>query len=132
MSMTDPIADFLTRIRNGIMANKSAVECPKSKVKLKLAEILKDEGYIDSVSKSDDGVQGSISVTLRYDNSHQSAITTIRRVSKPGQRRYVGATDVPRVRNGLGVAIISTSKGLMTDRKARELNIGGEVLCEVW
>jgi len=132
MSMTDPIADFLTRIRNGIMANKVSIDCPRSKVKLKLAEILKEEGFVDAISKSDEGVQGSISVTLRYDNSHQSAITTIRRVSKPGQRCYVGATDIPRVRNGLGVAIISTSKGLMTDRKARELNIGGEVLCEVW
>lgn len=132
MSMTDPIADFLSRIRNGIMAQKVAVNCPRSKVKLKLAEILKDEGFVDAVSKSEEGVQGNISVTLRYDNRHTSAITSIQRVSRPGQRRYVGAADLPRVRNGLGVAIISTSKGLMTDRKARELGVGGEVLCEVW
>jgi len=132
MSMTDPIADFLTRIRNGIMANKVHVECPRSKIKLKLAEILKDEGFVDAVSKNDEGVQGSISVTLRYDNRHNSAITGIKRISKPGQRRYVGAAEVPKVRNGLGVAIISTSKGLMTDRKARELGMGGDVLCEVW
>lgn len=132
MSMTDPIADFLTRIRNGIMARKVEIDCPKSKIKLKLAEILKEEGFVDAVSKSEDSVQGSIAVTLRYDNRHNSAITGIKRISKPGQRRYVGATNVPRVRNGLGVAIISTSQGLMTDRKARELGVGGEVLCEVW
>ena len=132
MSMTDPIADFLTRIRNGIMANKVDVVCPRSTIKLKLAEILKDEGFVDAVSKSDDTVQGSIAVTLRYDNRHNSAITGIKRISKPGQRRYVGASDLPKVRNGLGVAILSTSKGLMTDRKARELGVGGEVLCEVW
>jgi small subunit ribosomal protein S8 len=132
MSMTDPIADFLTRIRNGIMANKVDVVCPRSKIKLKLAEILKDEGFVDAVSKSDDSVQGSIAVTLRYDNRHNSAITGIKRISKPGQRRYVGASDLPKVRNGLGVAILSTSKGLMTDRKARELGVGGEVLCEIW
>jgi small subunit ribosomal protein S8 len=130
--MTDPIADFLTRIRNGIMANKVDVVCPRSTIKLKLAEILKDEGFVDAVSKSDDTVQGSIAVTLRYDNRHNSAITGIKRISKPGQRRYVGASDLPKVRNGLGVAILSTSKGLMTDRKARELGVGGEVLCEVW
>ncbi len=132
MSMTDPIADFLTRIRNGIMARKVDVVCPRSKIKLKLAEILKDEGYVDAVSKSDDSVQGSIAVTLRYDNRHNNAITGIKRISTPGQRRYVGAADLPKVRNGLGVAILSTSKGLMTDRKARELGVGGEVLCEVW
>jgi small subunit ribosomal protein S8 len=130
--MTDPIADFLTRIRNGILANKVDVVCPKSKIKLKLAEILKDEGFVDAVSKSDDTVQGNISVTLRYDNRRNSAITGIKRISKPGQRRYVGAAELPKVRNGLGVAILSTSKGLMTDRKARELGVGGEVLCEVW
>ena len=132
MSMTDPIADFLTRIRNGILANKVDVVCPKSKIKLKLAEILKDEGFVDAVSKSEDTVQGNISVTLRYDNRRNSAITGIKRISKPGQRRYVGAAELPKVRNGLGVAILSTSKGLMTDRKARELGVGGEVLCEVW
>ena len=132
MSMTDPIADFLTRIRNGIMANKVDVVCPRSKIKLKLAEILKDEGFVDAVSKEDDGVQGSISVTLRYDNRHNSAITGIKRISKPGQRCYVGAGELPKVRNGLGVAILSTSKGLMTDRQARKLGVGGEVLCEVW
>lgn len=132
MSMTDPIADFLTRIRNGIMARKVEIDCPKSNIKLKLAEILKEEGFVDAVSKSEDSVQGSIAVTLRYDNRHNSAITGIKRISKPGQRHYVGATEVPRVRNGLGVAIISTSQGLMTDRKARALGVGGEVLCEVW
>jgi len=130
--MSDPIADFLTRIRNGIMARKRSVDCPRSNVKLKLAEILKEEGFLDAVSKTDDAVQGSISVTLRYDNRKTNAITGIRRVSKPGQRCYVNATNLPKVRHGLGIAILSTSKGLMTDRKARELGVGGEVLCEVW
>jgi len=130
--MTDPIADILTRIRNGIMARKVDVVCPRSKIKLRLAEILKEEGFVDAVSKSDDSVQGSIAVTLRYDNRHNSAITGIKRISKPGQRCYVGAADLPKVRNGFGVAILSTSKGLMTDRKARELGVGGEVLCEIW
>jgi small subunit ribosomal protein S8 len=130
--MTDPIADFLTRIRNGIMARKDHVECPRSTLKLRLAEILKEEGFVDGVTNKDDSVQGSISVTLRYDNRHKNAITGLKRVSKPGQRRYVGAKELPKVRNGLGISIISTSKGLMTDRKARELGVGGEVLCEVW
>lgn len=132
MSMTDPIADFLTRIRNGIMAGKEHIECPRSNVKLKLAEILHQEGFVNAVSRSESTVQGEISVTLRYDNRHNNAITGLKRISKPGQRCYVGATNLPKVRNGLGVAIISTSKGLMTDRKARELGVGGEVLCEVW
>jgi small subunit ribosomal protein S8 len=132
MSMTDPIADFLTRIRNGIQANKSSVDCPRSTLKLRIAEILREEGYVDSVSSMDDDRQGQISVTLRYDNRHNSAISGIRRMSKPGQRRYVRAKEMPRVRNGLGIAIVSTSRGVMTDRQARELGVGGELLCEVW
>lgn len=132
MSMTDPIADFLTRIRNGIMARKGQVDCPKSGLKLRIAEILKDEGYLDSVSTADDNLQGTISLVLRYDNNHVSAIRGLRRVSRPGQRRYVGSKDLPKVRNGLGVAILSTSRGVMTDRQARKLGVGGEVLCQVW
>jgi small subunit ribosomal protein S8 len=132
MSMTDPIADFLTRIRNGIQANKLSVDCPRSTLKLRIAEILREEGYVDGVSSMDDERQGQISVTLRYDNRHNSAITGIRRLSKPGQRRYVRAKEMPKVRNGLGIAIVSTSRGVMTDRQARELGVGGELLCEVW
>jgi small subunit ribosomal protein S8 len=132
MSMTDPIADFLTRIRNGIQAHKVHVECPRSKLKLRIAEILKEEGYLDSVASLEDELQGVISVTLRYDADSVNAITGLRRVSRPGQRRYVNAKGLPKVRNGLGIAIVSTSKGLMTDRRARQLGVGGEVLCEVW
>lgn len=132
MSMTDPIADFLTRIRNGIQAHMVHVVCPRSKLKLRIAEILHEEGYLDSVASLEDELQGVISVTLRYDADSVNAITGLRRVSRPGQRRYVNSKSLPKVRNGLGIAIVSTSKGLMTDRKARQLGVGGEVLCEVW
>ncbi len=132
MSMTDPIADFLTRIRNGIQARKGHVDCPRSNIKLRIAEILKEEGYINGVTTVDGNVQGVISVTLRYDNEHVAAITGLRRISRPGQRNYVGSQKIKKVRNGLGVAIISTSHGLMTDRKARKLGVGGEIICEVW
>jgi small subunit ribosomal protein S8 len=132
MSMTDPIADFLTRIRNGLQAHKETIDCPRSTLKLRIAEILREEGYIDAVSSFDDTKQGVITVTLRYDNESNGAITGITRASRPGQRRYVGTRNLPKVRNGLGVAILSTSRGIMTDRKARQLGVGGEVLCEVW
>src|SRR5690348_281401 len=132
MSFTDPIADFLTRIRNGIQAGKDQVDCPRSTLKLRIAEILKEEGYVDAVSTVDDRLQGVISVTLRYDNSSQSAISGLKRVSRPGQRKYANSKSLPKVRNGLGIAIVSTSRGVMTDRKARQLGVGGEVLCEVW
>jgi small subunit ribosomal protein S8 len=132
MSMTDPISDFLTRIRNGIMARKNSLDCPRSTIKLRIAEILQQEGYLDGVTSVDEGYQGSISLTLRYDDNFVSAIRGIKRVSRPGQRSYVGANDLPRVRNGLGIAILSTSRGLMTDRQARKLGVGGEVLCHVW
>ncbi len=132
MSMTDPISDFLARIRNGIRARKREVECPRSGIKLRIAEILRDEGYIDGVSNAEDAYQGRIAVTLRYDNNNQSAITGMRRVSRPGQRKYLAARSLPKVRNGLGIAIISTSRGVLTDREARKLGVGGEVICEVW
>ena len=132
MSMTDPIADFLSRVRNGIRARKQHVECPRSILKFRIAEILRDEGYVDSVVSTDDNKQGIIKVTLRYDGRTGCAITGIRRVSRPGQREYVPAKDVPRVRNGLGIAILSTSQGVMTDREARKRGVGGELLCEVW
>lgn len=132
MSMTDPISDFLSRIRNGQQAHKDQVDCPRSKLKVRIAEILKDEGYLNGVTSVDDAYQGVVSVALRYGNDLVPAITGIKRISRPGQRRYVGANDLPRVRNGLGVAIVSTSQGVMTGKSARKLGVGGEVLCEVW
>ena len=135
MSMTDPIADFLARIRNGIHARKQTVECPRSNIKVRIAEILRDEGFVQSVNTAEDTKQGMIKLELRYDGRASAsgcAITGMRRVSRPGQRAYVPAKDIPKVRNGLGIAIISTSHGVMTDRTAREKGVGGEVLCEVW
>lgn len=132
MSMTDPIADFLTRIRNGIRARKLTVDCPKSKLKQRIAEILQKEGYVDGLSTADDNAQGTLSLTLRYTDRNTAAITGLKRVSRPGQRAYVGAKEIPKVRNGLGIAIVSTSRGVMTDREARKLGVGGEVICEVW
>jgi small subunit ribosomal protein S8 len=135
MSMTDPIADLLARVRNGIRARKQLVECPRSGIKLRIAEILRDEGFVDNVTSSEDNKQGMLKLTLKYDGralGAHSAITGMRRVSRPGQRAYVPATKIPKVRNGLGIAIISTSHGVMTDRAAREKGVGGEVLCEVW
>ena len=131
--MTDPIADFLARLRNAIMARKASLDLPASKMKRRLAEILRDEGYLTAVTESgSDNPQGILSVTLRWDTNHKSAISGLRRVSKPGQRSYVPATRLPKVRGGLGTAVVSTSKGLMTDRQARKENVGGEVICEVW
>ena len=135
MSMTDPIADFLARIRNGIRARKQLVELPRSNMKLRIAEILRDEGFVQSVSSTEDKKQGILKVELRYDgraSASANAISGMRRVSRPGQRHYVPAKDIPKVRNGLGIAIISTSQGVMTDKQARDKGVGGEVLCEVW
>lgn len=130
--MTDPISDFLARLRNGIRARKREVACPRSNLKLRIAEILREEGFVDGVATAEDAKSGSIMVTLRYDGRSTNAITGLRRVSRPGQRKYVPSAQVPRVRNGLGIAIISTSQGIMTDREARKRGVGGEVLCEVW
>src|SRR3990167_8229234 len=135
MSMTDPIADFLARIRNGIRARKQVIECPRSNLKLRIAEILRDEGFVQGVSSSEDNKKGMLKLSLRYDGRASAsghAITGMRRVSRPGQRTYVPATKVPRVRNGLGIAILSTSQGVMTDKEALTKGVGGEVLCEVW
>ena len=135
MSMTDPIADFLARIRNGIRARKQLVECPRSNLKLRIAEILQQEGFVQGVTASEDNKQGVLKLTLRYDgraSATGNAITGMRRVSRPGQRAYVPAKSVPRVRNGLGIAILSTSQGVMTDKEARNKGVGGEILCEVW
>lgn len=130
MSMTDPVADMLTRIRNAQQANKTEVSMPSSKVKLSIANVLKDEGYISSYEVSDKDSKATLSITLKYFEG-KAVISKIDRVSRPGLRVYKSAKDLPKVINGLGVAIVSTSKGVMADRKARELGQGGEVLCAV-
>ena len=131
MHITDPVADMLTRIRNANSAKHDTVDVPASNMKKSIAQILLDEGYIKSFQVIDDGTQGVIRITLKY-NGKDKVITGLRRVSKPGLRVYVGADELPRVLRGLGIAIISTSKGVMTDKKARELHVGGEVLAFVW
>jgi len=132
MSMTDPIADMLTRIRNAIQARHPEVIMPASKVKAEIAKILKEEGYIKDFTTLKAEKFSQLKVTLKYSPSKASSITVIKRVSKPGLRKYVGKDDIPRILNGLGVAIISTSGGLMSDKKARELGVGGEVLCTIY
>ena len=130
---SDPISDYLTRIRNAQMARHKVVEIPASNVKKELTKILFDQGFILNYKFVDEGHQGNIKIALRYDaKSRRPAITEIKRYSKPGLRRYAGSGDLPRVLNGLGVSIISTSKGMMTDKEARRLNVGGEILCTVY
>ena len=131
MLVNDPIADMLTRIRNALIAKHDEVLIPASNMKKSIAQILLDEGYIKSFQVEDDGVQGMIHITLKY-NGKDKVITGLRRVSKPGLRVYVGADELPRVLRGLGVAIVSTSKGVMTDKAARAAHVGGEVLAFVW
>ena len=133
MSFTDPVADFLTRIRNAILARHNEATAPTSKLKVRIAELLKEEGYIAGFElRTDFSGQEEIAVKLRWADQRTNAITGLRRRSRPGQRVYVGHDRIPRVRSGLGVAILSTSRGLMTDRVARKEHIGGEILCEVW
>ncbi|GKS80676.1 30S ribosomal protein S8 [Ligilactobacillus pabuli] len=132
MAMTDPIADFLTRIRNANMAKHESVEIPASKIKNNMAEILKNEGFVRDVEYIDDDKQGIIRVFLKYDKNNERVISGLRRISKPGLRSYVKADAVPKVLNGLGIAMISTSEGVVTDKTARAKNIGGEVLAYVW
>ena len=132
MQLTDPIADMLTRIRNAGSARHETVDIPNSKMKKAIAEILLEEGYIKSFQLIDDGTQGVIRVTLKYLPGKEKAIQGLRRVSKPGLRVYAGADELPQVLRGLGIAIISTSKGIMTDKKARAQHVGGEVLAFVW
>jgi small subunit ribosomal protein S8 len=128
--MSDPIADMLTRIRNAQMADKMAVTMPSSKIKVSIAKVLKDEGYIDDFAVRDNAGKAELDIALKY-YAGRPVIERIERVSKPGLRVYKGSDDLPRVMNGLGVAIVSTPKGVMTDRKARASNVGGEVLCIV-
>lgn len=132
MQITDPIADLLTRIRNASSAKHDSVEIPASNMKKAICQILLDEGYIKDFTVVEDGKQGVITVTLKYLEGKKPVITGLRRVSKPGLRRYSNVEDMPRVIKGLGVAIVSTSKGVMTDRQARKENVGGEVLAFVW
>ncbi len=131
--MTDPIADYLTRLRNAIQAKHKVVEVPASNLKKEITKILFDKGYILNYKFVEDGPQGTIKVALKYDpQTKVSAIQSLKRVSRPGLRRYTGYKDMPRVINGLGIAVVSTSKGVMTDKEARDLKIGGEVLCYVY
>lgn len=132
MQITDPIADLLTRIRNASSAKHDSVEIPASNMKKAICQILLDEGYIKDFSVVEDGKQGVITVTLKYLEGKKPVITGLRRVSKPGLRRYSNVEDMPKVIKGLGIAIVSTSKGVMTDRQARKENVGGEVLAFVW
>jgi small subunit ribosomal protein S8 len=130
--MTDPVADFLSRIRNAIMARHAEVVAPASKLKLRIAELLKAEGYIAGFDTREDEGMSSIVVRLRWADPRTNAITGLRRRSRPGQRMYVRQDTIPKIRSGLGIAILSTSRGLMTDRAARKAGVGGELLCEVW
>ena len=133
MLCNDPIADMLTRIRNALIARHETVTIPASNMKKSIAQILLDEGYVKSVDYIDDGLQGQIKVTLKYVNGKSTpVIAGLKRISKPGLRVYARCEELPKVLGGLGVAIISTSKGLMTDRAARQENLGGEVLCYIW
>ncbi|MCX6146726.1 MAG: 30S ribosomal protein S8 [Candidatus Kapabacteria bacterium] len=131
MPVTDSISDFLTRIRNAGKAGHRSVDIPRSNTKLAIAKILKEQGFITDYEDRKDDIQGTINVTLRYFN-RLPAIREIKRVSKPGRRIYVNTDNIPRVRNGLGIAILSSSKGVITDKEAKKLNVGGEFICTVW
>jgi small subunit ribosomal protein S8 len=130
--MTDPIADMLTRIRNALMVNKETVEIPASNMKKAIAEIMLKEGYVSDVKYVDEGVVGTIVITLKYAGKRKSVINGLQRVSKPGLRAYANVEKMPKVMDGLGIAIISTNKGVMTDKQAKAANVGGEVLCYIW
>ena len=130
--ISDPVSDMLTRIRNGINARHMRVPMPLSKVKLRIAECMKSEGFIEDFEVAREGTRGTLTVQLKYDNNRECVITGLKGVSRPGLRRYVATEEIPVVRNGLGVAIISTSSGVMTDREARRQRVGGELLCTVW
>lgn len=132
MPVTDPIADMLTRIRNALQAKHSKVQIPGSRLKLEIARILYDEGYVNLFEFTEDNKQGMIKIELRYLSGGAPAISGLKRISSPGRRIYVGRKDVPRVLGGLGIAILSTSKGVLTDRESRREKVGGEVLCHIW
>lgn len=132
MVMTDPIADYLTRIRNANMAKHDSVEIPASNIKKSISEILKREGFIRDYEVADDNKQGVIKVFLKYGPNGERVISGLKRISKPGLRNYVGAEDLPKVLNGLGIAIVSTSAGVIIDKEARQKNVGGEVIAYIW
>jgi small subunit ribosomal protein S8 len=132
MSMSDPLADMLTRIRNAVMAKFDSVEMPTSTVKVDVAKVLKAEGFIGNFKVVPGEIQDTLKIELKYGPARENVITGIKRVSKPGLRKYAKADAIPKVLNGLGIAIISTSKGVVADRTARSLNAGGEIICEVW
>ncbi len=130
--MTDPVADFLTRVRNAIRAKQQKVDVPASKLKLEIARILKEEGYISNFKATEENGQKLLRVYLKYSTGNEAAISNLNRISKPGCRVYVGRTEIPRVLGGLGINILTTPKGVMTGRDARKSGVGGEILCEVW
>jgi small subunit ribosomal protein S8 len=132
VSLTDPIADLLTRIRNAQRAGLEQVELPASKIKQRICEVLRDEGFVREVTAKEDGQQGVLTVILKYDQEKRPAISEIKRQSKPGLRRYLSYRDIPPVMNGLGIAVLSTSRGVMVDREARKQHLGGELLATVW
>jgi small subunit ribosomal protein S8 len=132
MALTDPVADFLARVRNAIHARHPKLDVPASKLKLELARILKEEGYIASFKAVEEDGHKILRVYLKYGNNNESAITNLNRISRPGCRVYVGRNDIPRVLGGLGINILTTPKGVMTGRQARKQGVGGELLCEVW
>jgi small subunit ribosomal protein S8 len=132
MPVTDPIADLLTRVRNAIRANKRVVDCPSSNIKVRIVDLLAREGYIRGYKLEQDTVQGTIRIALRFDGAGRSVISGLRRVSRPGLRQYRGTAKLPRVRNNLGIAIMSTPQGVITNKEARARNVGGEVLCYIW
>ena len=134
MTMTDPISDFLTRVRNALNAHHEVTDIPSSKLKVELARILKEEGYIDNfkVIVDDDNKQGTLRVYLKYGPEDENVINGLKRVSKPGRRVYVSGKEIPKVMGGYGVNVVSTSHGLLTGKEARRMNVGGEILCEIW
>jgi small subunit ribosomal protein S8 len=132
MSMSDPLADMLTRIRNAGMVRYETVDVPMSNLKVDVAKVLRQEGYINDYEIIEDNKQGTLRIALKYGPKDERVISGIRRVSKPGLRKYVKADDIPKVLSGLGISILSTSRGVITDREARRLRIGGEILCEAW
>jgi small subunit ribosomal protein S8 len=132
MSFTDPIADMLTRIRNASSARHEKVLVPRSRLKIRIAEVLKEEGFIKDFVVHEDGPQGAITILLKYSADREPAISDIKRVSKPGLRRYVASDSIPRILNGMGIAILSTSNGVLVDREARKQKVGGELICTVW
>lgn len=130
--INDPVADMLTRIRNGINARHMKVPMPLSKLKVRIAEVLKGEGFIEDYEVEKEGLHSTLTIQLRYDRNRDPVITGLKRISRPGLRQYVNSDHIPTIRNGLGIAVISTSQGVMTDREARRNRVGGELMCTVW